>query len=83
MDAHFLIRRFANRLAEDGSHTVASIMAEEKVRGLHRIAVRDDKGKLGSTQVDLSYRGMTIRVADRKTEAPSGARAHGVARPRA
>ncbi|MDE0226187.1 MAG: IS4 family transposase [Gammaproteobacteria bacterium] len=61
MDTHFLIRRFANRLAEDGSHTVASIMAEEKVRGLHRIAVRDDKGKLGSTQVELSYRRMTIR----------------------
>ena len=61
MDTHFLIRRFANRLAEDGSHTVASIMAEERVRGLHRIAVRDDKGKLGSTQVELSYRRMTIR----------------------
>jgi len=61
MDTHFLIRRFANRLAEDGSHTVASIMAEEKVRGLHRITVRDDKGKLGSTQVELSYRRMTIR----------------------
>ena len=26
-------------------------MAEEKVRGLHWVAVRDDKGKLGSTQV--------------------------------
>ena len=61
MDTHFLIRRFANRLAEDGSHTVASIMAEERVRGLHRVAVRDDKGKLGSTQVELCYRRMTIR----------------------
>ena len=36
-------------------------MAEEKVRGLHRVAVRDDKGKLGSTQVEISYRRMTIR----------------------
>ena len=42
-------------------HTVASIMAEEKVRGLHRVAVRDGKGKLGSTQVEVSYRRMTIR----------------------
>ncbi len=36
-------------------------MAEEKVRGLHRVDVRDDKGKLGSTQVEISYRRMTIR----------------------
>ena len=30
-------------------------MAEEKVRGLHSVPVRDDKGKLGSTQVELSF----------------------------
>ena len=28
---------------------------------MHRIAVRDGKGKLGSTQVEVSYRRMTIR----------------------
>ena len=61
LDTHFLIRRCSDRFAGDGSHTVASIMAEEKVRGVHSVAVRDDKGKLGSTQVDLSYRRMTIR----------------------
>ena len=61
MDTHFVIRRFANRLAEDGSRTVEAIMTDEKVRGLHRVAVRDDKGRLGSTQVELSYRRMTVR----------------------
>ena len=61
LDTHFLVRRCSDRLAGDGSHTVASIMAEEKVRGLHRVAVRDEKGKLGSTQVEISYRRMTIR----------------------
>ena len=61
LDTHFLIRRCSDRLAGDGSHTVASIMAEEKIRGLHRVAVRDDKGKLGSTQVEISYRRMIIR----------------------
>ena len=29
LDTHFLVRSFANRLAEDGFHTVASVMAEE------------------------------------------------------
>ena len=61
LDTHFLIRRCSDRFAGDGSHTVASIMAEEKVRGVHSVAVRDNKGKLGSTQVELSYRRMTIR----------------------
>ena len=56
LDTHFLVRRCSDRLAGDGSRTVASIMAGEKVQGLHRVAVRDDKGKLGSTQVEISYR---------------------------
>ena len=68
LDTHFLIRRCSNRFAGDGSDTVESIMAEEKVRGLHSVAVRDDKGKLGSTQVEISYRRITIRppIAKRK-----------------
>ena len=61
LDTHFLVRRCSDRLAGDGSRRVALIMAEEKVRGLHRVAVRDDKGKLGSTQVEISYRRITIR----------------------
>ena len=36
LNTHFLVRRCSDMLAGDGSHTVASIMAEEKVRGLHR-----------------------------------------------
>ena len=60
LDTHFLIRRCSDRFAGDGSLTVESIMAEERVRGLHSVAVRDDKGKLGSTQVELSHRRMTI-----------------------
>ena len=43
-------------------------MAEEEVHGLQSVAVRDDKGKHGSTQVEISYRRMTIRppIAKRK-----------------
>ena len=61
LDTHFLVRRCSDRLAGDGSHTVVSIIAEEKVQGLHRVTVRDDKGEHGSTQVEISYRRMTIR----------------------
>ena len=61
LDTHFLVRRCSDRLDGDGSHTVASIIAEEKVQGMHRVTVRDDKGKHGSTQVEISCRRMTIR----------------------
>ena len=68
LDTHFVVRRCSDRFAGDGSGTVESIMAEEKVRGLHSVTVRDDKGKFGATQVELSFRRMTILppIAKRK-----------------
>ena len=36
-------------------------MAEVKVQGLHRVAVRDDKGKPGTSQVEVSCRRMRVR----------------------
>ena len=45
LDTHFLIRRCVDPLAGDGSHKVSDAMAEVKVQGLHRVAVRDDKGR--------------------------------------
>ena len=36
-------------------------MAEVKVQGLHRVAVRDDKGRPGIAQVEVTYRRMTVR----------------------
>ena len=61
LDTHFLVRRCVDRLAGDGSHKVSDAMAEVKVQGLHRVAVRDDKGKPGTAQVEISYRRMTVR----------------------
>ena len=61
LDTHFLIRRCVDRLAGDGSHKVSDAMAEVKVRGRHRVAVRDDKGRPGIAQVEVTYRRMTVR----------------------
>ena len=61
LDTHFLIRRCVDRLAGDGSHKVSDAMAEVKVRGLHRVVVRDDKGRPGIAQVEVTYRRMTVR----------------------
>ena len=61
LDTHFLVRRCVDRLAGDGSHKVSDAMAEVKVQGLHRVAVRDDKSKPGIAQVEVSYCRMTVR----------------------
>ena len=61
LNTHFLVRRCVDRLAGAGSHKVCDAMAEVKVRGLHRVAVRDDKGRPGIARVEVSYRRMTVR----------------------
>ena len=61
LNTHFLIGRCVDRLAGDGSYKVSDAIAEVKVQGLHRVAVRDDKGKPGTAQVEVSYRRMTVR----------------------
>ncbi len=42
---HFLLRTCVDRLAGDGKHTIAAEMAEVRIQSLHRIQVRDRKGK--------------------------------------
>ena len=61
LHTHFLVRRCVDRLAGDGSHKMSDAMAEVKVQGLHWVAIRDDKGKPGTAQVEVSYRRMTVR----------------------
>jgi hypothetical protein len=57
---HFLIRTCVDRLAGNGDHTVADEMSEARVRGLHRIAVRDKKGDVSEATLEIRYR--RIRV---------------------
>ena len=44
LGTHFVIRTRNDRLAGDGTHTVASEMAEARVCGLHRVELRDAEG---------------------------------------
>jgi hypothetical protein len=57
---HFLIRTCVDRLAGDGDHTIADEMAEVKVKGLHRIDVRDRNGDCDQAVLEIRYR--KIRV---------------------
>jgi len=57
---HFLVRTCVDRLAGDGKHTIADEMGEVRVKGLHRIEVRDAKGDYSEAILEIRYR--RIRV---------------------
>jgi hypothetical protein len=58
---HFLIRTCVDRLAGDGDHTVSADMAKAKVRGRHRIEVRDASGNLQAAELEIKYERLQLR----------------------
>ena len=61
LGAHFLVRACVDRLAGDGSHTIADEMEETAVKGLHQIEVRDDKGNLTKVALEIKFRRITVQ----------------------
>jgi hypothetical protein len=57
---HFLVRTCVDRLAGNGDHTIADEMAEGRVKGLHRIEVRNKDGNPQEATLEIRYR--RIRV---------------------
>jgi hypothetical protein len=57
---HFLIRTCVDRLAGNGSQTIAEEMDEVAVKGLHRVEVRDSNGDPDEAVLEIRYR--RIRV---------------------
>ncbi len=60
LGTHFIVRSCVDRLAGDGQHTIANEMEEVAVQGLHRIEVRDQRGRLVTASVELRYRRITV-----------------------
>ena len=58
---HFLVRTCVDRLAGEGDHTISDEMDEVMVKGLHRIAVRDDKGDPDEAVLEVKYRRITVQ----------------------
>ena len=52
---HFLVRTCVDRLAGDGTHTIAHAMKEVSLKGIHRIEVRDDKGDIDFAELEIRY----------------------------
>ena len=60
LGTHFLVRTCVDRLAGDGSHTVAEEMRQARLKGVYRIEVCDNKGHIETALLELRYR--RIRV---------------------
>jgi hypothetical protein len=59
--SHFLVRTCVDRLAGDGTITVSDEMQEVQVKGLHRIAVVDRRGRTTQAVLELRYRRVHVR----------------------
>jgi len=55
LGTHFLVRTCVDRLAGDGTGTIASEMKQVHVQGLHRIQVRDQKGERSEAVLEIRY----------------------------
>jgi hypothetical protein len=60
LGTHFVVRSCVDRLAGEGRHTIADEMGEVAVRGVHRVEVRDSKGRIGTAAVELRYRRLRV-----------------------
>jgi hypothetical protein len=56
----FLLRTCVDRLAGDGSHTIAAEMAETRCKGLHCIEVRDRHGERSRATLELKLRRIKV-----------------------
>ena len=60
LGAHFVVRTCVDRLAGDGSHTIATAMDETRVKGLHHIDVRNDQGEITKAALAIKFRRITV-----------------------
>ncbi|MFP4896982.1 IS4 family transposase, partial [Paraburkholderia sp. EG304] len=57
---HFLVRTCVDRLAGDGQYTISKAMQQVQDKGLHRVELRDAKGRPITATLELRYQPMTV-----------------------
>jgi hypothetical protein len=60
LNTRFLVRKCSDRLVGDGNHTISDEMAELRVQGLHRVELRDARGKNCEALLKIRYRRVTV-----------------------
>jgi hypothetical protein len=61
LNTQFLVRTCVDRLAGDGTTTVAAEMKESEVRGLHSLQVRNKHGEMTTAVLELRFCRMVVR----------------------
>lgn len=56
----FLVRTCVDRLAEQGGVTIATQMKKKAARGIHRVEVRDRRGRSSAAKLHIRYCRMTV-----------------------
>jgi hypothetical protein len=56
----FLLRTCVDRLAQDGNCTVSAVMKQVRVKGLHRLSVKDRKGNGSEAVLAIKYRRLRV-----------------------
>jgi hypothetical protein len=60
LGAHFVVRACVDRLAGDGGHTIADEMEEARVKGLHHVGLRDEKGETTRIALEIRFKRITV-----------------------
>ena len=60
LSTHFLVRTCVDRLAGDGQHTFSKMMQKVQVKGLHRVELRDARGRPMVATLELRYQRMKV-----------------------
>ena len=60
LGTHSLVRTCVDRLAGDGGHTIADEMQETRLKGMHRIEVRNGQGRIEAALLELRYRRILV-----------------------
>lgn len=60
LGTHFLVRTCVDRLAGDGTHTIADEMRALDVAGQHHIEVADNTGRVETAMVELKYGSLQV-----------------------
>lgn len=55
LGTQFIFRTCNDRRVQDDGRTVYEVMAEQRVKGVHRIAVRDNKGRPSTAVLEIKY----------------------------
>ncbi len=56
----FVLRTCVDRLADNGQSTISAAMRKAKVKAIHRVEVRDNKGNLSEATLEVKYERLRV-----------------------